>query len=68
MTVDKTPFLEARIKSLKKLDRKILNSELVKTMLDGMNIVVKKCESTANTTKGTGLLGSLQEPNNANCN
>ena len=65
MTVDKIPFLEAGIKSLKKLDRRSLNSELVKTVLDGMNVVVKKCESTANTTKGTCLLGSLQEPNNA---
>ena len=34
-------------------------------MLDGLDIVEKKFESTANTTKGTGLLDSLQEPNNA---
>ena len=50
---------------MKELDTTVLNSPLVKTMLDGLDIVVKTFESTANTTEGTGLLDSLQKLNDA---
>ena len=61
MRVDKIPLVEAGIKSLKELDRKVQ----FPTTLDGLDKVVKKFESIADTTKGIGLLDSLQELNNA---
>ena len=59
------PLVQGGIEILKELDTTVLNSPLVKTMLDGLDIVVKTFESTANTTEGTGLLDSLQKLNDA---
>jgi hypothetical protein len=59
------PLVEGGIRILKKIDTEILNTELVKTILNGLDIVAKKFESSSAETAGTGLLDSLQELNNA---
>ena len=64
--VDKIePLVDAGITILNKLDTTILNTDLVKTISDGLNIVAKKFEITSAITEGTGLLNSMQELNNA---
>ena len=64
--VDKMkPLVDAGIGILNTLDTTILNTDLVKTISDGLNIVAKKFEITSAITKGTGLLDSMKELNNA---